>query len=154
MNKIFSVTTIKAALLVGTLDILAACIQFYLKTNKGPAPVFKFIASGVFGKEAFTAGNSMIVYGILLHFLIAFIFTVFFVWVCSKFPAILKMKIITGIVYGAFVWAVMNFLVLPISNSPKGPLNFINAVTGMMILIICLGIPLAVMAANIIKSKR
>jgi hypothetical protein len=40
MIHIFSGKTFKAAFFVGTLDILAACIQFYLKTNKDPAPVF------------------------------------------------------------------------------------------------------------------
>ena len=154
MKNIFSAKTIKAALLVGTLDILAASIQFYLKTNKGPTPIFKFIASGIFGKQAFTAGSSMILYGLLFHFLIAFTFTIFFFWVCDKFPTILKMKFVTGILYGLFIWSVMNVVVLPISNVPKSSFNFTNALIGIVILIICIGIPLSLIAAKKINPGK
>ncbi len=148
MTNNFLTRTIKAALLVGTLDILAAFIQFYLKTGKGPAPVLKFIASGIFGKAAFTGGDIMIMYGLLLHFLIAFIFTLLFFFVCAKFPAILQMKFLTGIIYGAFVWAAMNFIVLPLSQVPAAPFNLTNAIIAMSILIICIGLPLAFIANN------
>ena len=154
MTNIFSAKTIKSALIVGTLDILAASIQFYLKTNKGPVPIFKFIASGVFGKEAFTSGNTMILYGILFHFSIAFIFTILFFWFCKKFPAILRFKLLTGILYGAFIWCVMNLLVLPISNVQTGSFNFTSAMIGMTILIICIGIPLSFIASNKTSLKK
>ena len=42
--------------IAGTLDITAACIQYYIRTGKGPANVLRYVASGVFGKEAFTGG--------------------------------------------------------------------------------------------------
>lgn len=148
MSTIFSVKTVKAALLVGSLDILAACIQFYLKTNKGPAPVFKFIASGIFGEKAFAEESSMIFFGLLFHFFIAFVFTAFFFWACNKFPAILKMKVAAGIVFGVFVWAVMNLVVLPISHAPGIPFNFWGAAVQVTILIACVGMPLSFIAAN------
>jgi hypothetical protein len=154
MNGIFSAKTIKAALLVGTLDILAACIQFYLKTNKGPVPIFKYIASGVFGEKAFTDGNIMIICGLLLHYFIAFIFTFFFFWVGDIFPNILKWKFATGILYGVFIWSVMNFLVLPLSNIPKSPFNFTAAVIATLILIACIGIPLSFIASKQINPKK
>ena len=125
-----------SALLVGTLDILAACIQYYLKTGSGPAPVFKFIASGVFGAEAFSAGDSMIVYGLLSHYSIAVSFTIFFFLITTLFPALLKAKVATGIGYGIAVWIVMNLIVVPISNTPKGEFDWISAGIGMLILII------------------
>lgn len=154
MNAIFSIKTIKAAIFVGTLDILAASIQFYLKTNKGPAPIFKFIASSVFGKKAFTEGNIMILYGLLFHFLIAFGFTFFFFWFCNKFTKILKMRLIAGFIFGSFIWAVMNLVVLPISNVDSPPFNFTNAFIQMMILIACIGIPLSLIASNQIDSRK
>lgn len=139
------------ALLVGTLDILAACIQYYLKTGSGPAPVFKFIASGVFGAEAFSAGDSMIVYGLLFHYSIAVSFTIFFFLICTLFPAVLKAKVATGIGYGIAVWIVMNLIVVPISNTPKGEFDWIDAGIGMLILVMCIGLPLSFIAA---KARR
>lgn len=144
MNKgIFSFHVLKIGLLAGTLDILAALLHYFIKTNKDPLPVLKFIASGVFGKEAFTGGNSMYIWGLVFHFLIAIAFTVFFFWAYSLFPSLFKYRLLTGIVYGLFIWAVMQFIVLPLSNAPKMAFRPLNAMLAAGILIVCIGIPLA-----------
>ena len=52
MKKIILTT----GLLAGTLDILAAFIQSYLMANVVPSTVLKYIASGVFGKSAYSGG--------------------------------------------------------------------------------------------------
>jgi hypothetical protein len=80
---------VMAGLLVGTLDILSAFIYYFIKTGeKNVFNVLKFIASGIFGKAAFSGGNMMIIAGLVLHFIIAFAFTIIFFWI---FP---KMKIL------------------------------------------------------------
>lgn len=139
---------LKSTLLVGTLDILAAAIQYYLKTGNGPAPVLKFIASGVFGPEAFSEGGAMIFYGLLFHYMIAFSFTLFFFVISLIFPAILKATILTGIVYGVFVWIIMNLLVVPLSNTPEADFQWLNAGIAMLILIVCVGLPLSFIASR------
>lgn len=53
-------TIIYAGLLTGTLDILAACIQYYLSTRRDPAMVMRFIASGVFGDRAYSPGAAVL----------------------------------------------------------------------------------------------
>jgi hypothetical protein len=136
-------TIFKAGFIVGLLDILAACIQYMLQAGKSPAPVLKFIASGVFGKAAFAGGGEMIFFGLLFHFIIAIAFAAFFFVVVSGVSFFEKNKIITGVLYGLFVWLVMNFVVLPLSNAPKLPLSFGGAVLSLVILIVCIGIPLS-----------
>jgi len=148
MNTLFSTKLLKAGLIVGTLDILAAFINFFVKTHKGPAPVLKFIAAGVFGKDALTGGSRMVVLGLLFHYLIAFTFTLFFFWIAEKVPAVLKFRILTGVMYGIFIWTVMQFLVLPLSRVPRLPFNPVNAFVAVIILIICIGIPLSFMASR------
>lgn len=149
MNKsIFSFHVLKAGLFVGTLDILAALLHYFIKTNKDPLPVLKFIASGVFGKEAFTGGNSMYTWGLVFHFIIAISFTIFFFWVYSIVPSLFKYRLLTGIIYGLFVWAVMQFIVLPLSNAPKMAFRPLNAMLAAAILVICIGIPLAFLAGK------
>ena len=145
---------LRAGLIVGTLDILAAFIQYYISTKKNPLVVLKFIASGVFGKEAFEAGNIMIVWGLLFHLFIATCFSIFFFWLVAQVPIILRQKLITGILYGIFVWCVMQFLVLPLANTPKGPLNPQKALIAIVILIVCIGIPLAYMAKPGVVRKK
>lgn len=154
MNKIFTAQVIKTGLLVGGLDILAALVRQYIKTGKSPVGVLKFIASGVFGKTAFTSGDIMIFVGFVLHFVIAMLFTLFFFWLVRKLPILLTYKVITGIVYGIFIWCVMQFMVLPLSNTTKLPFNIKDAIIAMAILVVCIGLPLAFIAGKVVKVNK
>lgn len=146
---------IKAGAIVGTLDILSAFIYYCIKTGETKfLDILKYIASGIFGKEAFSGGNMMIAAGLILHYIIAFSFTIFFFWLYPKTPVLSKNKILTGIIYGTFNWMVMNFIVVPSSNIPHRPFNIANAVINVIILIVCIGIPLSFMANNFYKEKR
>jgi len=137
---------LKAWLLVGSLDIIAACTQYYIKTGKNPENVLKYVASGVFGKDASIGGTMMSVYGLVFHFINALLFTLFFFLVVSKFRFASANRILTGIVYGAFMWAVMRFLVLPLSNVQLLPLTLSGSLIAIAILIVCIGLPLSFMA--------
>ncbi|HEX4375416.1 MAG TPA: hypothetical protein VHZ50_19075, partial [Puia sp.] len=128
MKKTFWVNALIAGLITGSLDISAAFIQYFIQTGKSPVVILPFIASGVFGKEAFNGENSMILWGLILHFITAIIFAIFFFWLSKKFPSILKNKLLTGILYGFFIWLVMQFLVLPLSRTRKFPFHFTNAI--------------------------
>lgn len=144
-----SKTIIKAALLVGTLDICAALAQFYLKTGKAPfKPVLTFVASGLLGKDAFTNGDGMMFVGLLIHYCVAAAFTVFFFLTVEKTNLVRQQPLLTGILYGAFVWVVMNLLVLPMTNANRLSKEFWNVTIGMLILICCIGIPLSYIAAK------
>jgi hypothetical protein len=153
MNSLIS-KTIKAGLIVGTLDILSAFIYYFMKTGeKGVFNVLKFVASGVFGKAAFSGGNKMIIAGLVLHYIIAFAFTIFFLWLFPKIKAFSKNRILTGIVYGIFIWIVMNLVVVPLSNIGIGPFTIVNALINVIILTVCIGIPLSFMASTFYKKK-
>ena len=94
---------IKAGLLVGTLDILSAFIYVFIKTGKYiPFSILKFIASGIFGREALTGGGRMILTGLVIHYIIAFAFTILFFWLVPKVKIISRNIILSGIVYGIF----------------------------------------------------
>lgn len=152
MNNLFSKIT-KAGAIVGTLDILSAFIHYFIKTGQGNVfAVLKFVASGVFGKEAFSGGNMMIIAGLILHYIIAFAFTIFFFWLYPKIKFFSRNKILTGIVYGIFIWMIMNLLIVPISNVANRPFNIFNAIINIVILIVLIGIPLSFMADNFYKK--
>ena len=142
-------TMFKAALLVGTLDIAGALTQYYIKTGKAPfKPVLTFVASGLLGKAAFANGDVMMLVGLAIHYSIAAAFTIFFFCTIAKAPFAKEKKLLTGILYGAFIWLVMNVLVLPITHAPKLTKDFWSIAIGMLILIVCIGIPLAFLAAK------
>jgi hypothetical protein len=140
------------SLLTGTLDAIAAIIIGYPAT---PGQIFRYIASGLFGKAAFT-GNHMIFWGVLFHYLIATTFSVVFFVLYPNFKRILKNKYVTGILYGFIIWVVMNMAVLPLSNVPKQPgqVNLITVITSLLALIICIGLPVSLTVTKYYRKKR
>jgi len=133
-------------LLTGLLDGLAAILHFSVNGGKNPANIFKFIASGVFGKQAFSGGTIMVFWGALFHFLIALLFTAFFFLIFPKIKWLGQNKLLAGILYGIFVWVVMNCLVLPLSNTRPLPFDAGKALIAALILITCVGLPVSLMA--------
>lgn len=134
-----------AGLIVGTLDIVAAGIQ----TLHGGGTLLRlgqYIASGAFGKSAFAGGWLTAGYGLLFHYLIAFAFTVFFFLLYPRIAGLARHRLATGCVYGLFVWAVMNRVVVPLSAITPAPFNLSRAAIAAGILIVCLGLPLAFLA--------
>jgi hypothetical protein len=153
MSKLLTAKILLAGIIAGTLDITAAMLQFFIKTGKDPFIVPKFIASGVFGSTAMKGGADTIAWGFLFHYMIAMSFTVFFFWLCSRRPALLQNRLLTGIGYGIFTWAVMRFVVVPLSFTTNQPSTLSGTFIAILILVVCIGIPLAYMAAAFRKQK-
>ena len=146
---------LQAGLIAGTLDILSAFIYYYIKSGKTNfLVIFKFIASGIFGKDAGDGGTAMILAGLILHYAIAFSFTIFFFWLYPKVNVMSKNRIVTAIVYGLFVWAMMNLIVVPLSDTVHRPFKIEGAIINMGILIVCIGIPLSFMANAFFSNNR
>lgn len=146
-----------AGFVAGTLDIAAALVQYYSKTGKDPANVLRYIASAVFGPTAFSSDTAMAVWGLLFHYCIAFGFTLFFFWIYPKLGIARKNIIATvlaGLVYGLFVWAVMNLLVVPLSAAQTGPFVWKKAIVAMLILLCCIGLPVALFARKHYLYKK
>jgi uncharacterized protein YacL len=137
---------ILSGLIVGWLDILAAFLQTWLSARIGPVFVLDFIASGLFGRAAFNTGKQMAVYGLIIHFLLAYAFTLFFFAIYPRLKILAKSWPLTGIVYGILIWLVMNLVVLRISQIPQGHFKPLQVAIGMGILIVVIGLPLSYVA--------
>lgn len=133
-------------LMAGTFDGIAAILWAGFYTHTISLDVFRNVASGIFGTAAMTGSGIMVVYGILLHYLIALCFTITWFLSYPLFNSILRYKVIIAIFYGIATWAIMEFLVVPFSNAAKQPFNTINAITGCVILIFTIGITIMLMA--------
>ncbi|MEE1947170.1 hypothetical protein VRU48_18735 [Pedobacter sp. KR3-3] len=142
MNKNLSLI-FKAGLLVGTLDILAAFINFYAKTGKNVSIVLKYIASAVFGKEAMSGGTLMAAAGLLFHYLIAFSFTALFALLYPKLWQWFKSVWLITILYGVFIWLLMNLIIVPSTRAPQIPFSWSAGLVNCLILALCIGLPLA-----------
>jgi len=130
--------------LVGTLDITAAIINFLAQGGEDISRIFKFIASGIFGQMAFEKGNSIILMGLLFHYLIAFLWTALFFYGYNRLKLRKVNAYIIGLLYGLIIWCVMNLLVLPLSNTPKHTQDLSQILMGMLILILCVGLPISI----------
>ncbi len=143
-----------AGLLTGALDISAAALQYYIQTGKGPDNVLRYIASAVFGVKAFAGGALMAGWGLLFHFMIAFLFAFIFFLLYPLIPAARKNRLITGIIYGILVWAVMNGIVVPASSAPPLPFRPEKALIAAGILVLCIGLPLSFLADKYYLYKK
>lgn len=136
-------TIVKAGLIAGTLDMSAALINFYLKTGKDVAIVPKYIASAVIGPTAMQGGMATIIIGLFLHYVIAFLFTFFFSLIFKKLWFWFRSIIFIAILYGIFIWLIMNLVVVPNTLASHGPISWKEAIISCLILIGCMGYPLA-----------
>jgi len=137
-----------AGLIAGTLDIVAAITIYSSILNKTTGiKILQSIASGIFKKEAYTGGSKMALYGLGLHYLIAFSFAWFYFLIYPYLPFLKKSALFSGILYGIFVWIVMNLIVLPIVFPvlPEKHLDF-PLLLSILILIFCIGLPIAFIA--------
>ncbi|MEP7094244.1 MAG: DUF1440 domain-containing protein, partial [Flavobacterium sp.] len=138
-------TVFLSGLIAGTLDITAAIVVYALLLQKTtPIKILQSIASGVFKKEAYISGSQMAWYGLGFHFLIATTFAWFYFIIYPYIPFLKKNTIISGFIYGIFVWIVMNLIVLPIVFPvlPAKHLDF-PLLLSIVILMLCIGLPIA-----------
>jgi hypothetical protein len=145
-----------SGLLVGTLDILSAFVDVYI-SGKAPLLVLNFVAMGAFGKTTLSTGITGEIFGLLFHYIIAFAFTFLFFALYTRSEIMRRSWVITGIVYGIFIWIIMNLIVVRLSRIPSRPLSAIqlkNVLKGGLILITMIGLPLSFIAHRYQKNNR
>ena len=101
-------------LIVGAMDITAACIQA-ISRGATVTRLLQFVASGLIGPKAFQGGTGTAALGLGLHFLIAFTLVAVFYAASRRIAFLRRQAVISGIIYGLIVYAFMNLVVLPLS---------------------------------------
>ena len=137
---------LKSGLIIGVLDAIAASVNAYVLNRVSPAAVFRYVASGVFGKEAFAGNWLTACWGLLFHFIIATGWTALFFVIYPKLKMVTTNMIVAGIAYGVFVWLMMNLVVVPLSQVPPGPFRISRAVIMILIHMFVIGVPIAYLA--------
>jgi hypothetical protein len=134
-----------AGLIVGTLDIIAASVQVMI-AGREPVQMLKFIASGIFGRQALSGEVEYAIYGLFFHYGIATIWAALFFLIYPRFPILSKHRIMAGIVYAILVKFCMSEIVLPLSNTPPLPFTIKGSIIATLILIAAIGLPLSFLA--------
>ena len=140
---------IATGLVAAILDAIAAMLVYQVQ----PGPLFKLIASGAFGKSAFTGGPEMLVAGVVFHVIIALGWAAlyFFLYSRLRLYRINPIALIAG--YGIFIWLMMNLVVLPLSNVSQRSIDAAGAMKGISILMIAVALPI-VISAHAAKLRR
>lgn len=146
-------TVMWAGLISGLLDGIAACTVFYLKQGFSPAEVMKFIATGVYGAKAFTGGPAMVVVGISLHFFIAFVISWVYFAVFPNFRVLNSKPVLSGFVFGALVWIVMNVIVIPLTQVPPAPFEAKAVMVSLVWHMILVGLPISIITKKAFNNK-
>jgi hypothetical protein len=127
-------------------DGLAASTQFAL-LGIPLLRVWQGVASGLLGERAFAQGWLSGSLGLLLHFVIAFLWAAAFAELCRVLPLIARIYWLSGPLYGGIVFLVMNLLVVPLSARPKRSASPPTMAVQLIIHILFVGLPIA-LAAN------
>jgi uncharacterized membrane protein YagU involved in acid resistance len=132
-------------LVAGALDAIDGVIAYGI-LGMNPIQVLQYIASGMLGKASFEGGLATAALGTVLHFFIAFVVAAIFVLASRRLPILTSQAVVFGLLYGAAVYLVMNYVVLPQSNvapSPFSPGLFLNGAIGHALFV---GLPIAIYA--------
>jgi len=143
-------TILLAGIVAGILDGVSAVV---ILGKLDFAAVWKYVASGYFGKSAFAGGNEMVIYGLLFHFTIALSWAIAYYLVFAKINFFSNYPILGGLLFGILIWSVMAFLVLPFSNIPKRAFSGIGAIKNAAILMICVGLPISLITNKFSKRQ-
>lgn len=147
-SKKWKGTVVKTGLIAGSLDILLAFINAWWSSGLPPESVLRFVASGLLGDIAFNGSQWIILIGLIIHYLIAFCWTLLFFCWYPTIQSIISSQIFQVVVLGPFIWLVMNLLVLPLSAAPNLGFHWWSAIKGIIILMIAIGIPLVTKAGQ------
>jgi uncharacterized membrane protein YagU involved in acid resistance len=126
-----------------------------LINGRDPVTMLKFIASGVFGMEALKGGSIYAVCGLFFHYCIAMGWGALLFLIFPMIKFFHKNWVLTGVLYGFFVWLMMNRVVLPLSNTPPLPFTFGWAmVISLLVIIVAVGLPLSYRVTKFYKMEK
>ncbi|MEO5562959.1 MAG: hypothetical protein ABIR18_05975 [Chitinophagaceae bacterium] len=162
-TRSFIKAVLLTGLIAGILDLILGIFGHYFLVN-GRLPenmsiymknVLRYISSAAFGK-GWGNDTTMEVAGLLFHFFIALSFAWFYFLIYPNVRLLQKSIALSSILYGLFVWAVMNMVVVPLSalRGPVIPPDYRKAALQALVLIVCIGFPVAARAHNFYKRNR
>jgi hypothetical protein len=143
-----ALTILLATAVAGTLDITDACVYWAVTKGVAPERIFQSVASGLLGKAAFKGGAQTAALGLTLHFAIMAVMVTVYALASLRLPILTRKPVLMGVGYGLATYAVMNYVVLPLSQAGHGgafklPV-FIN---GVLAHVLFVGLPIALIIA-------
>ncbi|MGH7193854.1 MAG: hypothetical protein ACREJM_10020 [Candidatus Saccharimonadales bacterium] len=105
--------------LAGSIDVGAAALIYHVS----PVIILHAIASGLLGKPAFQDGASIALLGLILQWLMSWLIAGVYVFAAQRLTWMKRRWLAAGLTYGVVIYAVMNYVVRPLSAAWP-PSNF------------------------------
>ena len=106
--------------IAGVLDIIFAFL-FYGAKGSPPVRILQSISSGLLGKDAFDGGAATAALGAFFQLLIPTVAAAVYSVFDRTLAVVRNHPVVCGILYGAVIYGVMNYVVLPLSAIPWKP---------------------------------
>lgn len=144
---------IAGGLLAGALDILYACVFWGIKADVPARRIFQSVAAGLLGKASFEGGWGTATLGLALHFSIALAMAVTYAAVARRVPALVRRPIVFGAAYGLLLYAIMNYVVVPLSRAGSGSKDPLWVGLSILVHMFLIGVPIAVFARRAVPAR-
>lgn len=150
----FSTRTATAAVIAGVAaglaDILAAFVIYRPAT---PVQILQAVGSGLTGPGIHGMGVTGAVIGALAHFGVSIVLGALYLAAAAFAPVLLTRPLLGGLVYGTFVFGIMNAIVVPLSlaaprTTPPDHLTWLGWLANILF-----GVVLALVAARMLNRK-
>ncbi len=116
MNPSRMLTVALAAGLVGaTVEMVFVLPIQAFGLRHAPEVVLQSIAAGALGRAAFSGGLASALLGVAVHALISVVAAGVYVLAAVRWTVLLSRPVAGGIIFGALVYGMMNFVVIPLS---------------------------------------
>ncbi len=138
-------------LVAGALDLAFALTFNHWHSGVPFIRVPQAIASGVLGVNSFQGGLTSAALGIVLHFLIALSFAAFYNVAARILPVLTRQAVLCGPLYGAAIYWLMNWVVLPLSRAPKFKHNPVSTLSDLASHLFFVGLVIALCARRYSK---
>ena len=132
-------------LVAGTLDIAYACAFWAVKAGVPPRRIFQSVAAGLLGRPSFEGGAATAALGLALHFLIATSMSAAYYLVARRWPLLRRRPVPCGAAYGLILYAVMNYIVVPLSAAGPGSKDPLWIALSIAVHVLLIGIPIALL---------
>lgn len=138
-----ALSVIAGGLVAGTFDITYACVFWGVKAGVSPERIFQSVAAGLLGRASFSGGARTASLGLFLHYFIATTMSVVYYLVSRWWPALDRRPWFFGPAYGALLYLIMNYVVLPLSRALPSSKNLLWIILSVAVHMLLIGTPIA-----------
>ncbi len=131
-----------AGAVCGTMDITAALVV-YGSMGLKPVRLLQGIAGGLLGPRTYDGELATVLLGLFCHYFIAYSAATVYFAASRVAPFLIQHAVISGVLYGPAVYFFMQYVVIPLSAFTRRPFSLRLMVSGVVIHIICVGLPIA-----------